>query len=110
VIEKMVLKIFPNEEVTGGWIKIHNEEIHNFCSSPNIIRVVISGMCCVGHETGMIELRNLYKSLGAAPEGKKLGDLYTNARIILNCSLRNWDMSMWTKFIWVSTGSIGGLL
>jgi hypothetical protein len=30
----------PNgEEVTGGWRKLHNEELHNLYSSPNIIRV-----------------------------------------------------------------------
>jgi hypothetical protein len=25
-------------EVTGKWRKVHNEELHNFYSSPNIIR------------------------------------------------------------------------
>jgi hypothetical protein len=49
----MVLRIFLNEEETGSWIKIHNEDIHYFCFSPNIIRVVKSGMCCVGHEIDM---------------------------------------------------------
>jgi hypothetical protein len=27
------------EEVTGGWRKLYNEELHNFYSSPKIIRV-----------------------------------------------------------------------
>jgi len=27
------------EEMTGGWRKLHNEELHNLYSSPNIIRV-----------------------------------------------------------------------
>jgi hypothetical protein len=31
-----------DEEVTGGWRKLHNEEIHNFYSSLNIIRVIKS--------------------------------------------------------------------
>jgi hypothetical protein len=31
-----------NEEVTGGWIKLQNEELHNLCSSPSIIRMVRS--------------------------------------------------------------------
>jgi hypothetical protein len=26
-------------EVTGGWRKLHNEELHNLCSSPYIIRI-----------------------------------------------------------------------
>jgi hypothetical protein len=26
--------------VTGGWRKLHNEELHNLYSSPNIIRMI----------------------------------------------------------------------
>jgi hypothetical protein len=29
-------------EVTGGWIKLHNEELHNLYSSPSIIRIIKS--------------------------------------------------------------------
>jgi hypothetical protein len=29
------------DEITGEWGKLHNEELYNFCSSPNIIRQVI---------------------------------------------------------------------
>jgi hypothetical protein len=28
------------EEIKGGWGKLHNEELKNFFSSPNIIRVI----------------------------------------------------------------------
>jgi hypothetical protein len=39
-----VLKIFgpKREEVAGGWSRKHNEELHNFYISPNIIRVIKS--------------------------------------------------------------------
>jgi hypothetical protein len=30
------------EEVTGGWRKLHNEELHNLYPSPNIIRIIKS--------------------------------------------------------------------
>jgi hypothetical protein len=30
------------EQLTGGWREIHNEELHNFYSSPNIIRTIKS--------------------------------------------------------------------
>jgi hypothetical protein len=30
------------EEVTGGWRRLHNEELHNLYSSPNIITVIKS--------------------------------------------------------------------
>jgi hypothetical protein len=28
------------DEVTGDWRKLHNEELHNLYSSPNIIRMI----------------------------------------------------------------------
>jgi hypothetical protein len=30
------------DEVTGGWRKLHNEELHNLYSPPNIIRMIKS--------------------------------------------------------------------
>jgi hypothetical protein len=30
------------DEVTGGWRKLHNEELHNMYSSSNIIRIIKS--------------------------------------------------------------------
>jgi len=37
-------KIFGSErkEVTGGWRKLHNEELHDFYSTPNIITAIKS--------------------------------------------------------------------
>jgi hypothetical protein len=40
VFENRVLRrIFgpKRDEVTGGWRKLHNEELRDFCSSPRII-------------------------------------------------------------------------
>jgi hypothetical protein len=45
VFENRVLRrIFgPKKEgVTGGWRKLHNEELHNLYSSQNIIRIIKS--------------------------------------------------------------------
>jgi hypothetical protein len=42
VFENRVLRrIFgeKDEEVMGGWRKLHNEEPHNLCSSPTIITI-----------------------------------------------------------------------
>jgi hypothetical protein len=43
VFENMVLRrIFgpKRDEVTGGWRKLHNEELHGLYSTPSIIRVI----------------------------------------------------------------------
>jgi hypothetical protein len=45
VFENWVLRrIFglKRDEVTWGWRKLHNEELHDLYSSPNIIRVIQS--------------------------------------------------------------------
>jgi hypothetical protein len=44
VFENRVLRIFEPErdEVTGGWRKLHNEELHNLYSSPSIIKMTKS--------------------------------------------------------------------
>jgi hypothetical protein len=45
VFENRVLRrIFgpKRDEVTGEWGKLHNEELHNLYSSPNIIRTIKS--------------------------------------------------------------------
>jgi hypothetical protein len=52
----MVLRIFgpSRDEVTGGWRKLHNEELHNLYSSPNIIRMTKSRrMRWTGHVAQM---------------------------------------------------------
>jgi hypothetical protein len=39
---RVIRRIFrlKREEVTEGWRKLREEEVHNFCSSRNIIRVM----------------------------------------------------------------------
>jgi hypothetical protein len=57
VFENRVLRrIFgpKRDEVTGGWRKLHNEELHNLYSSPSIIRMIKSRrMKLMGEDIGV---------------------------------------------------------
>jgi hypothetical protein len=74
VFENRVLRrIFgpKRDEVTGGWTKLHNEELHNSYFSPSIIRPIKSRMRGEGHVARMVEKRNAYKRLVGNPEEKR---------------------------------------
>jgi hypothetical protein len=58
--------------VTAGCRKLHSEELHNLCSSRNVIRIIKSRkMRWAGHVARMGEKRNVYRLLVGKPEGKR---------------------------------------
>jgi hypothetical protein len=58
--------------VTGGWRKLHNEELHNLYSSTSVIRIINSRRVrWAGHVARMGEKKNVYTLLVGKPEGKR---------------------------------------
>jgi hypothetical protein len=57
-------------EVTGGWRKLHDEELHNLYSELDIIKMIslwrlVAHVACTGH------MRNTYRILVRKPERKR---------------------------------------
>jgi hypothetical protein len=100
------------DEVTGGWRKLHNEELHKFCFSPCTIRMIKSTrMRWVEHVARMREKRNAYSILVGKPKGKIplrkprrrwMDNLKTDFREI------GWDGVDWIGSIWLRIGRVKG--
>jgi hypothetical protein len=75
VFENTVLRrIFGpwRDEVTGEWRRIHNEELNDLYSSPNIVQMIKSRRIrWAGHVARMGEEGGVHRVLVEKPEGKR---------------------------------------
>ena len=60
------------DKVAANWRKLHNAELHEFYSSPNVNPVLKCWrMTWAGHSTHMGGVRSTYRVLLGKPEGKR---------------------------------------
>ena len=99
--------------VTGEWRKLHNEELSDLYSLPNIVLVVKSiRMRWAGHVARMGEGRGVHRVLVGKPEGKRpLGRPRRRREDnILRWILRKWEGVVGTGWSWLRIGRGGGHL
>ena len=71
---RVLRRIFgpKRDEVTGEWIKLHNGELDDLYSSPNIVRVIKSRrMNWAEHLARIGERRGVYRVLVGKSKGKR---------------------------------------
>ena len=100
MFENMVLgRIFGprRDEVTGEWRRLHNEEINDLYSSPNIVWVIKwRRMRWDGHVARMGEERGCIGSCwGNRKERDHWGDPGVDGWIILGWISRRCDVGIW---------------
>jgi hypothetical protein len=95
---RVLRRIFrpKRDEVTGEWRKLHNEELHNLYSSPDINQVKSRRMRWAGHVARTREERKVYKVLVG-----KMGSEWILGRLV-------WGV--WIGFDWLRTGTGGRVL
>ena len=100
------------DEVTGKWRKLHDEELSDLYSLPNIVRVVKSRrMRWAGHVARMGEGRGVHRVVVRKPEGKRpLGRPRRSWEDNIKMDLQEVGGVVGTEWSWLRIGTGGGHL
>ena len=111
---RVLRRIFGPErdEVTGEWRNLHNEELNDLYSSPDIIwGTKWRRMDWVGHVARMGESRGVYRVFMWKPEGTRpLGRPRHRWEDNIKMGLQKLGGGAWTGLIWLRIGTGGGNL
>jgi hypothetical protein len=109
----MLRRIFgpKKDKVTGGWRRLHNEELHDLYSSPSIIRMIKSRkMRWAGHVARMGKSgMNIEYWWESQKERYHQEDEDVNGWIILKWILEKLDGVVRNGFTCLRIGTSGGL-
>jgi hypothetical protein len=106
--EELTLRVFENrvwrkkfgpkrDEITGEWRKLHNEELSDLLSSPNIIGVIKWRMRWTGHVARMWFKRGAY-SFGRRPDRKRPFGR-SRHRLAVNIKMDLQEVG-WGRMVW----------
>jgi hypothetical protein len=111
---RMLGRIFgpKRDDVTGEWRKLHNGELNDLYSSPNIVWVIqLRRISWAEHVARMGERRAVYRVLVRNSEGKRpLGKPRRMWEDNIKTDLEEVRWGAWTGLIWLRIGRGGGHL
>ena len=96
-------------EVTREWRKLHNEELNDLYSSPNIVRVMESRRVIGAGYVARTGRGEAYIRFRRGKLTRPFGRRWHILKII-RCIFRKWDVWFWTGSCWLRIGTGGGHL
>jgi hypothetical protein len=97
------------DEVIRESRKLHNEELNDLYSSPNIVRVIQSRRMGWARHVALMGRGKAYTGFwwGNLREKDHWGDPGEDWKIILRWIFRHWYVGVWTRLTWLRIGTVG---